>query len=101
MANLRAGGMAIIVGGNPETYGIVVTTEKLVPHGDLIVLPNGKRFVNSGSLRWLVHCDRLVITLSSGTVIDDYCLMFSHWLMPINGDDFSREDERQKELADG
>lgn len=101
MAELRAGGLAIIVGGNPETFGVVVTTERLVPHGDRISLPNGRRFSNGGSTRWLVHCDRLVITLSNGSTLDDYCLMFPHWLMPIDGDDFTHEDEREKELVNG
>lgn len=101
MAELRAGGLAIIVGGNPETFGIVVTTEALIPNGGVIALPNGKGLRNGGSTRWLVHSDRLCLELSNGTIIDDYCLMPSRCLMPIDGDDFTHEDEREKELVNG
>ncbi|KGA24920.1 hypothetical protein AO825_08335 [Pectobacterium brasiliense] len=101
MAELRAGGLAIIVGGNPETLGVVVTTEKIVHHGERISLPDGRRFYNAGSTRWLVHCDRLVTMLSSGSTLNDYSFMFSHWLIPIDGDDFTHEDEREKELVNG
>lgn len=97
MSKLRAGGLAIIVGGNPETIGLVVVTEQPVEPGGIIITPCGKRFANGGSLRWLIHSKELFVKLSDGTVIDDYCLCFGHMLMPIDGGDFSNEDEHQKE----
>lgn len=100
MSNLREGGLAIIIGGNQETIGLVVTTVRPVLPGGLILTPSGKRFSNGGSFRWLIHSDQLFVKLSDGTIIDDYCLVFSHWLMPIDGEDFSHEDERRKELTD-
>ena len=71
MSNLREGGLAIIIGGNQES--------------------------NGGSFRCLIHSDQLFVKLSDGTIIDDYCLCFEHHLMPIDGEDFSHEDEHQKE----
>ncbi|NUH55868.1 hypothetical protein HUK76_19625 [Citrobacter portucalensis] len=97
MSNLREGGLAIIIGGNQETIGLVVTTVRAVSPGGLIVTPSGKRFSNGGSFRWLIHSDQLFVKLSDGTIIDDYCLCFEHHLMPIDGEDFSHEDEHQKE----
>lgn len=95
---LHEGGLAIIVGGNPETIGLVVTTERNVPPGGVIITPKGERFSNGGSLRWLIYSKELCVKLSDGTVIEDYCLCFAHHLMPIDGEDFSNEDERRKEL---
>ncbi|MDX7621236.1 hypothetical protein SJ598_13685 [Enterobacter bugandensis] len=101
MSELRAGGLAMIIGGNPETIGLVVITERMVEPGGVVVTPSGKRFANGGSLRWLIHNDRLFVKVSDGSIINDYCLVFPHWLMPIDGEDFSHEDERQKELTNG
>lgn len=101
MAKLREGGLAIIIGGNPETIGVVVTTLRIVNPGEIIVTPRGQRFSNGGSQRWLIHSEALSITLPDGVTIDDYCLHFAHLLMPIDGEDFSDEDDRKKELAAG
>lgn len=95
---LREGGLAIIVGGNPETIGLVVTTERLMPPGGIIITPQGQRFSNGGSARWLIYSKELCVKLSDGTVIEDYCLCFAHHLMPIDGEDFSHEGERHKEV---
>ncbi|WP_024141040.1 hypothetical protein [Salmonella enterica] len=100
MGRLREGGLALIVGSNPETIGLVVTTVRPVVSGGVIVTPCGKRFSNGGSFRWLIHSDQLFVKLSDGTIIDDYCLCFEQHLMPIDGEDFSHEDEREKEFSD-
>ncbi|MEF3108826.1 hypothetical protein QFI91_06965 [Raoultella sp. WB_B2P2-3] len=97
MVELRAGGLAIFIAGPAELIGVVVITERLVGPNEVIKLPGGRRVRNSGSSRWLVHNDRIVVTLSNGSKLNDYALVFQHWLMPIDGDDFSNEDERQKE----
>ncbi|HFF8583712.1 hypothetical protein [Klebsiella pneumoniae] len=96
MAELRAGGLAIFIAGPAELIGLVVITERFVATGEAITLPGGRRFRNSGSSRWLVHNDRIFVTLSDGSTLNDYSLVFQHWLMPIDGDDFSNEDEQQK-----
>lgn len=99
MAELRAGGLALIIGGSPETIGLVVVTERLVNPGGIVITPCGKRFSNGGSLRWLIHSTELCVKLSDGTVIDDYCLIFPHMLMPIDGEDFTDELHSEKELS--
>ncbi|HCT9408114.1 TPA: hypothetical protein OUC36_004740 [Raoultella ornithinolytica] len=97
MAELRAGGLAIFIAGPAELIGLVVITERLVGPNEVIKLPGGRRVRNLGSSRWLVHNDRIVVTLSNGSKLNDYAMVFQHWLMPIDGDDFSNEDEHQKE----
>lgn len=97
MAELRAGGLAIFIAGPAELIGVVVITERLVGPNETFKLPGGQRVRNSGSSRWLVYNDRIVVTLSNGSKLNDYALVFQHWLMPIDGDDFSNEDVHQKE----
>lgn len=100
MSRLHEGGIAIIIGGNPETIGLVVTTVRPVLPGGIILTPCGKKFSNGGSFRWLIHSNELCVKLSNGTVIDDYCLCFEHHLMPIDGADFSHEYEPRKVTID-
>lgn len=97
MAELRAGGLAIFVSGPSEIIGLVVITERFVSSGEMVIFPGGRRFRNGGSPRWLIHNERIYVTMNDGSIINDYSLCFPHWLMPIDGDDFSNEDQRQKE----
>lgn len=99
MAELRAGGLAIFIAGPAELIGLVVITERFVQSGEMVILPSGRRFRNGGSPRWLVNNERIYVTMNDGSIINDYSLCFSHWLMPIDGEDFSHEDERKKELS--
>ena len=99
MRELRSGGLALIIAGSPETIGLVVVTEKMVNPGEIVITPCGKRFSNGGSQRWLIHSEEICVKLSDGTVIDDYCLIFPHMLMPIDGEDFSDELQKEKELS--
>ncbi len=48
MAELRAGGMALIVAGPSEIIGLVVITERFVSSGEMVILPSGRRFRNGG-----------------------------------------------------
>ncbi|KAB8312949.1 hypothetical protein EH228_04535 [Erwinia endophytica] len=101
MSELRAGGLAILIGGDPEAVGTVVTTVRLVASSEVIALPNGRKFSNGGSVRWLIYSEKLQVRLGDGTLLNDWALCFSHFLMPIDGNDFQREGERQKELTNG
>ncbi|CAI0819135.1 hypothetical protein [Serratia entomophila] len=101
MAELRAGGLAIIIGGNPESIGTVVVVVKFVPAGVSESLPNGKKINNGGSGRWLINSDKICVQLADGSIMDDWALCFSHHLMPIDGDSFQHEGEKQKELTHG
>lgn len=101
MAELRAGGLAIIIGGDPEASGTVVTTVKFVPAGVTESLPGNKKINNGGSGRWLIHSDKICVRLKDGSILDDWSLCFASHLMPIDGDEFRHEDELQKELTHG
>lgn len=73
MSELRAGGLAIIIGGSPETMGIVVTTIEFVPAGKTI-RAEGKLLKNGGSNRWLIHSEEICVTLTDGTTQNDFSL---------------------------
>ncbi|AER33617.1 hypothetical protein [Pantoea ananatis] len=101
MAELKAGGMAIFIAGPTELLGLQVDTMRYVSPGESITLPTGFRMRNAWKGRWLIHNERIFVTLGNGKVLDDYCLCPGSWLMPIDGDDFQHEDERHKELTHG
>lgn len=100
MSELRTGGLAIIIGGSTETVGIVVTTIEFVPAGKTI-RTEGKLFKNGGSNRWLIHSEEICVTLTDGSTQNDFSFLPASMLMPIDGEDFSHEDEREKELSHG
>ena len=101
MSELRAGGLAIIIGGSTETVGIVVTTIEFVPAGKSIRIDSGKLLKNGGSNRWLIHSEEICVTLSDGTTQNDFSFLPASMLLPIDGKDFSHEDERRRELIHG
>lgn len=98
MAELKAGGIAIFIAGPTELLGLQVDTLRYVSLGESITLPTGFRICNAGIGRWLIYNER-ISTLSNGKVLNEYSLCPAHWLLPIDGDDFKHEDERQKELT--
>lgn len=100
MAELKAGGLAIFVAGPHECLGITVETVQMILPGEHYQLPMC-RLKNTGSARWLVKSDRISTHLPNGNIVPDFSLAKPQWLMPIDGDDFQHEDERQKELAHG
>ncbi len=101
MAELKAGGNAIFIAGPTELLGLQVDTLRYVSPEESIALPTGFRMRNAGKGRWLIHNERIFVTLGNGKVLDDYCLCPAHWLMPIDGHDFQHENEQQKELTHG
>lgn len=101
MSELRAGGLAIFVAGPTELLGLQVETVRYVTSGESVTLPTGFRLRNSGRGRWLIHNERIYVELKSGTKLEDFSLCPAKWLMPIDGEDFSRKDEHQKELTHG
>lgn len=101
MAELRAGGLAILIGGDPQAIGTVVTTVKFSPAGTIEVLPNAKRIRNGGSGRWLINSEKICMVTIDGRQVDDWAFCFSNHLMPIDGEDFEHDDERRKELTHG
>lgn len=100
MSELRAGGLAIVLpclSGEceipSEWAGTCVKLIRFVKAGEGIFdcpeVNEGRPFKHSNFSVWVVENGSL-----RGTVTAKY-------LMPIDGEDFSHEDERQKELTNG
>ena len=87
MAELRAGGLAIIIRSRfPENVGKTVRLIKLIGFDDSL-----------GGYKWkLTALSGLTGTLYP-VKARDLCTGLSQNLMPIDGDDFSNEDQHQKE----
>lgn len=103
MAELRAGGLAIVVGGKQNTplIGRVVQLERLEQSESWVRIAGQPLFFNEMSARWLVIKPGLKMQLSNGSVVNGYALILPQHLMPIDGDAFRHEDEQQKELMHG
>lgn len=81
MAELRAGGLAIIIRSRfPENVGKTVILIKFMGEGEW-------------ELTALSDLKGTLYPVRAG----DSCVGLSQNLMPIDGDDFSNEDERKKE----
>ncbi|HDV9412950.1 TPA: hypothetical protein RKV49_002422 [Raoultella ornithinolytica] len=100
MAELHAGCQAMIIGGFYRTNdGKSVLVVGFVP--------NGSRFTWNGDVyaepvpmgdAWLISGDLIVLDGDTGEAKRlDFGLIPAQYLMPIDGDDFSNEDEHQKE----
>ncbi|MDU7377866.1 MAG: hypothetical protein E7L09_05770 [Enterobacteriaceae bacterium] len=99
MAELRVGGLAIIINSRvPENIGITV---RLVKHvgvvmGYMMPAAYDAWEIESASGR------KLSGYLADGKLVSGPASTCpSKWLMPIDGDDFSHEREREKELING
>lgn len=99
MSELRAGGLAIITNGVlKENVGKTVILKSYlgVIKGFVYHFEKPAWEVESASgeiMKGILH---------GGYVVDTKVLSVpSDWLMPIDGKDFSHEDERQKELVNG
>lgn len=101
MAELKAGGLAILIKTFvPENAGKSVTTEFMVQHMESLDTPSGEVFTNySGRACWYITGD--VWTELNGVTVTGFAFAHPEQLMPIDGDDFQHEDERQKELTHG
>ncbi|WP_320733873.1 hypothetical protein [Enterobacter kobei] len=101
MSELRVGGMALVI----KTYRIHENLGKSVIV-EKIINP-GKRFksIKTGSIN--ENATDEILFYSSGDLKspfpgEDGAVCFGReQLMPIDGEDFSHEDERQKELTNG
>lgn len=99
MSELRAGGLAVIINSRiPENIGVTV---RLLKHlgvvtGHTMSVAYDSWTIEAASNRKL-----------AGYIPDGSLIMWptvtcpSKWLMPIDGEDFSHEDKRQKELVNG
>lgn len=86
MAELKAGGMAIVIGGPERLIGHVVELVSLTRPGGIVRTPDGGYFANGPTSRWLVKRDGIETTLSNGKVVMGYGLMYPQHLLPIDGD---------------
>ena len=101
MAELRAGGMALIIdSATPEEVGRCVYTVSLIPPGGRFASPHGRPTNNhSESVAWFITGD-VKASLGDGAPIwagKGWSLYPPQYLMPIDGDDFGSEDQHQKE----
>lgn len=99
MSELRVGGLALIIQSRiPENIGVTVRLLKNL--GVVSGVIENKEFE-----AWHVEstsCVKLRGYLPGGLVIDTKEVNCpAKWLMPIDGEDFSHEDEHQKELTHG
>lgn len=96
MSELRAGGMAIIVMSHtPENIGKVVELVEFI--GRIDKGPHQKR-----KDIWRIKPYSSSLVGHNGIIKTDRIARCpGEWLMPIDGEDFSHEDERQKELTNG
>lgn len=91
MAELKPGGLALIIKAKfPENIGKAVKTEKFI----------------GVSAPYYVNCWEITaLSLLTGTLMPvkegDSAIAPAASLMPIDGDDFQHEYERQKELTHG
>lgn len=103
MADLRAGGLAIVIGGKQNTplIGRVVKLERLEQAESWVRITGQPLFFNEMPDRWLIIKAGLRMQLSNGSIVSGYALILPQHLMPIDGEDFEHDDERRKELTHG
>ncbi|WP_430909892.1 hypothetical protein, partial [Klebsiella sp. H32] len=98
MAELRAGGLALVIAsGNQNEVGKTVTLIRKVSSGEFHQFPNGNSYAmktNTGQSMWVVSGD---VSIYTSKPSGGMSIFPAKSLMPIDGDDFSNEDEHQKE----
>ncbi|MBZ6546888.1 MULTISPECIES: hypothetical protein [Klebsiella] len=98
MAELRAGGMALVIAsGNKNEIGKSVTLIRKVLSGEFHQFPNGSSYAmktNTGQSMWVVSGD---VSIYTSKPSGGMSIFPSSHLMPIDGDDFSNEDQHQKD----
>lgn len=101
MAELHAGCMALIIdSASQEEIGRCVSLIKLIPVRGTFTSPQGRISNNAGEIAaWLVTGDvKACLGDNSPTWAGNgWALYPPQYLMPIDGDDFSNEDQHQKE----
>lgn len=96
MSELHAGGLAIVVMSHlPENIGKTVSLVEFI--GSIDIGPHKNR-----NDIWIITPINSSL-VGRSRVIKTGCIARcpGEWLMPIDGEDFSHEDERQKELTNG
>lgn len=104
MAELKAGGLAIVIRSDDQfDIGKCVTLKRFVPKEGTALAPNRVIYkmqrANEGS--WVVNGDIRICNDNGETELHGWAMFQPHELMPIDGEDFSHEGERQKELTHG
>ena len=98
MDELRAGGLALVIAsGNQNEVGKTVTLIRKVSSGEFHQFPNGNSYAmktNTGQSMWVVSGD---VSIYTSKPSGGMSIFPAKSLMPIDGDDFSNEDEHQKE----
>ena len=98
MAELRAGGLALVIAsGNQNEVGKTVTLIRKVSSGEFHQFLNGNSYAmktNTGQSMWVVSGD---VSIYTSKPSGGMSIFPAKSLMPIDGDDFSNEDEHQKE----
>lgn len=99
MAELKAGGMALVFGLKKSIHNngkSVRLLEIIQPKSDFTTPDGDIGFHHDDSAGWVCRGNIVSINGDAGWAIFD-----AKNLMPIDGDDFQHEDERQKELTHG
>ena len=97
MAELKAGGLALVIRG--EDCGKCVTTERFIPGKSKFTAPDGENYTAAQACSgWLCTGD---VNPKDLPELRGWALFRTENLLPIDGDDFQHEDERQKELTHG
>lgn len=91
MAELKPGGLALVIKSRfPENIGKAVRTDKFIGVSE-------PYFVSCWQVTALSPMAGTIYPAKEG----DPMVAPAHALMPIDGDDFQHEDERQRGLIDG
>ena len=91
MSELKEGGLAIIIKSRfPENVGKVVKTSKFIGISE-------PYYTNCWEIIATSHLTGTLYPIGDG----DFAIAPETSLMPIDGDDFSHENDRQKELSHG
>lgn len=101
MAELRAGGLAVVIGCDLNSRPIIghtVELVELVSSHSWVRSPGNPEFYNRDKARWLINKPGLTMTLSNGKKVMSYSVLLPEHLMPIGDEDFSHEKESENQL---
>lgn len=103
MAELRAGGLALVIrSDDPYDLGKTVKLIELISTGKSAKAPSGELYsMKNGVISWAVEGDVRVIGVRQETLIHGWAMFEPMQLMPLSDGGFSHEDEQQKELTHG
>lgn len=100
MADLRAGGLALVISG--EYAGCLVVTEFFVNAASYFTAPNGLTYRAGKEASGWLCTGNVTAKPVEGTVargcLDGFCLFAEKKLIPFGDEDFSHEKESEKQL---